>query len=241
MMKRWSDKYLGLAAILLGIALLAMHVGFKKALDEDEIQNLTRRFRGRNQYINAYAPDFVIERLDGTRWKLSEQLGTNIVVLNFFTTWCGPCRSEMEELDYFVDVHKGRPMAFLAIDVGERPEEVAAFLDEEQIALPVAVDEERSIADRYRINSYPTTIVILPEGRIVHYESGAIANADVSLAPIVNPYLTMIEKGSTFSLDDYFENVEYALPPRETDDAEESTNEVSAAENDDNEEGSDDE
>ena len=193
--------------LVLAAAALTFQLLFKDRIEDDDIQNLKRSFMWGRHYIGQYAPDFELTTLEGEAFRLSDHLGTNVVVLNFFTTWCGPCRSEMPELSYFVKEMEDDPVVFLAIDVKESPGQVAALLEDLEVTLPAAVDAEGTVAEKYRIGSYPTTVVISPHGRIVLYEAGAIANADVSLAPVVRMHFSALEHmPQGYGLDDYREN-----------------------------------
>ena len=213
-MKRLSDRQCLTLAGLTALLLIGFHAAFKKPLDSDEIEMLRSQFATQGQYLNQYAPPFQITRLDGTTFKLTEALGNNVVVLNFFATWCAPCREEMDELMHFIESTAEEPVVFLAISVGEKSEQVAAFLADESIHLPVAVDSEQAVAGKYRVEALPTTVVIYPNGSIRQYTTGAIANADVSLLPIVRAGSEVLRNQSDgVSIDPYIRGVEAQLPP----------------------------
>lgn len=213
-----SDKRLAIPILILGAILLAFQLTFKPRIDADNVRRLKDHFNRRGSFVGQYAPDFSAELLDGSTFRLSDVLGTNVVVINFFTTWCGPCRSEMDELTYFVESTREMPVVFLAIDVGEAPEDVAAFVDELELSFRVAVDQEKVIAGKYGLRAFPTTVVISPDGRIVSYETGAIANTDVSLMPLVKAFTRTLEHANTtFDLDDYRKNAPDRLVPEEPD------------------------
>jgi peroxiredoxin len=216
-MARLSDKqYLILTAIVFGL-IIVFHIAFKKRLDQEDIDRLKEHFSSRNQYLGEYAPDFTLQCTDGTTFTLSDCLATNVVILNFFTTWCGPCKSEMDEFTYLRKSMEGKPAVFLAIDVGEDRMSVKQFLNENDINLPVGIDKDKIIAGKYRLEAFPTTVVISPQGRILLYEEGAIANVDVSIVPFVRNYIEMLEHKETgFSLDLYFEEKKETLPERLT-------------------------
>ena len=178
--------------LLLAVGLVGFQLAFKKRPETKEVNQLKNLFTPHRSYLSQYAPDFALERLDGRPFKVSEQLGKNVVVLNFFATWCGPCRQEMPELEYFLDRQAGQPLVFLAIGVGADAAELRDFAKKLKIKLPMAADPDKQVAAQYRIRSFPTTVIIQPDGHIIMYESGAIANADVTLTPVVKMWMSLL-------------------------------------------------
>jgi len=230
-----DDKKTLLAILLFALCLVVFQAFFKPPIDNDAVNKLKSHFQFQGRYIGTYAPDFEVKSLDGETFRLSQQLGTNVIVLNFFTTWCGPCQREMDEFEYFVKKTKDQPIVFLAINVGEDRAQVKAFIKEEKISLRIALDRQKEIAAIYRIRAFPTTILINPEGRIMLYEVGAIANADVTLMPMINTFTRTLEKkGFEYNLDEYRKNARDRLPDMDetgkvnikTDHSSESTNTV---------------
>ena len=203
------DLYL---ILLLAVGLIGFQLVFKKRPEAKEVNQLKSLFSPHQSYQSQYAPDFMLERLDGRSFKLSEQLGKNVVVLNFFATWCGPCRQEMPELEYFLERQAGQPLVFLAIGVGADAAELRDFAKKLKLKLPMAGDPDKQVAAQYRIRSFPTTVVIQPDGHIIMYESGAIANADVTLTPVVKVWLGLSDKRSPCSLESYRKAAPRQLP-----------------------------
>ncbi len=208
-----------LLALLAGV--LAFHVSFKKQPDEKELRSFRRMFAMQKGYENHWAPDFEITLLNGESFRLSDHLGGNVVVLNFWATWCGPCRKEMPELVYFVEQHAGQPVVFVAINVGEPAEAVDRYMRSEEFTFTVGLDIDSEVANQYRIRGLPTTVIISPDGRIRLYESGAIDNADVTLTPVVSTYLHLIKDGRTMPVTSYFQQAPKQLPERKHFDDEE--------------------
>ena len=95
------------------------------------------------------------------------------VVLTFFATWCGPCRSEMPTLE---ELHRSRGddgLAVLAVSVDRRRDPVEPFVDEHRLTLPVFWDQRGEVGNAYRATSIPVSYVIDPGGRIVGMARGA--------------------------------------------------------------------
>lgn len=126
--------------------------------------------------IRQKAPDFTVNDKDGQPVKLSAFLGKP-VVLNFWASWCPPCRSEMPE---FEQVYRevGAEVNFMLVDLvdGQREtvEKGKGFISERRFTFPVYFDTAREAAYQYQINVIPTTIFIDREGYIVARVQGAL-------------------------------------------------------------------
>ena len=107
------------------------------------------------------APDFSVVAVDGTPIRLADFRGRT-VLLNFWATWCGPCRIEMPSLASFATEHPELVVIGLASDT---PEAVYKFVTEAGTPYPNAIAPKELLA-AYQINTYPTTVVINPDGTI---------------------------------------------------------------------------
>ena len=122
------------------------------------------------------APDFSMLNADGESVRLSDFLGTP-VVLNFWATWCPPCRGE---LPYFNEAYAeyGDRVAFLMTDLtdgqSETIEGAQAFVTEQGYVFPLCYDTEMEGAYAYRVNAIPTTYFINADGTIHSYQIGAL-------------------------------------------------------------------
>lgn len=111
------------------------------------------------------APDFTYLDDDGGTIALSDLRG-QVVVLNFWATWCAPCRYEMPYFERAYEEYAGKGVVILAVNVAESEAAVAEFLTEQNLNLPVLLDTDRAIASKYGINSYPTTLLVDRDGNI---------------------------------------------------------------------------
>lgn len=94
-------------------------------------------------------------------------------VLNFWATWCPPCRDEFPELNQFANAHIA-DIQFYAINIQESGEQVSGFLNSNGYALPVLLDIDGSITRNFRIRTVPTTIVVDSQGVIRYRKSGGV-------------------------------------------------------------------
>lgn len=125
--------------------------------------------------VGAQAPDFALQNLDGETVTLSGLRG-QVVLINFWATWCGPCRQEMPAIEARYN-HGG--FEVLAVDFGETAEQVQRFLDEIGVQLPVLLDSNGSVQELYRVRGYPTTFIIDQEGIVRFFHIGQMGEADL--------------------------------------------------------------
>ncbi|TCT20669.1 TlpA family protein disulfide reductase [Thiobaca trueperi] len=112
------------------------------------------------------APDFSLPGPDGRIYRLADDRGRP-VILNFWATWCPPCRAEMPSMQRAHDILAGE-VAVIAINVGDDAASIADFLVETPVNFPLPMDLETQIAPRYPMFGLPTTFIIDPEGRLVY-------------------------------------------------------------------------
>lgn len=113
------------------------------------------------------APDFSVALFDGSQLKLSELRG-KVVLLNFWATWCPPCRQELTRVQKdLIDRFAGRDFLFLPVSRGEKRSDVAAFREKTGYTFPMGLDSTRTIYDRYATNFIPRNYLIDRDGRII--------------------------------------------------------------------------
>lgn len=122
------------------------------------------------------APEFELLTLEGEAVKLSDFRGRAVLV-NFWATWCPPCRAEMPHMQKFHDVHADQDAVVLAVNLAatERDEgEIIDFLEEYQVTLPVVLDKEGDVMRLYQVRAYPTSYLIDADGIIRETFTGAV-------------------------------------------------------------------
>lgn len=113
------------------------------------------------------APDFTVQLFEGDELTLSSLKG-KVVWLNFWATWCPPCRAELKRVQAdVVDRFAGREFLFLPISREDTREQVAAFREQNGYTFTMGLDPERKIYDRYASNYIPRNFLIDREGRVV--------------------------------------------------------------------------
>lgn len=122
--------------------------------------------------IGHPAPDFTLPASDGSLISLAEFKGQP-VILNFWATWCGPCRAEIPALQAVWESPDSQGVIF-GIDVQEPAERVVAFMADYGMTYPVALDQSAEVARLYRVRAFPTTYFINSRGVIIDIYTGPL-------------------------------------------------------------------
>jgi thiol-disulfide isomerase/thioredoxin/outer membrane lipoprotein-sorting protein len=109
------------------------------------------------------APELALKGLDGQPFKLSEHKGS-VVVLDFWATWCGPCRAALPHLDEIYQQKRGDGLRVFAVDQGETDATVKAFVNDSKLGIPVILDPEGAGGAKYKVEGIPQTVVIGKNG-----------------------------------------------------------------------------
>jgi len=102
--------------------------------------------------------------LQGQRWS-SERLKGRAVVLNFWATWCPPCKEEMPSLQTLHEIGGGDPVV-IGVNVRETASHVRRYVQATGIQFPVVLDPQAELAKRYGVTAFPTTLLMAPDGRV---------------------------------------------------------------------------
>ena len=112
------------------------------------------------------AIEFSLKDLNGRETSLREFDG-RVVFLNFWATWCGPCRAEIPSMEQLYGELRDQGFTILAVNSQEPPEQVSAFVEESGMSFPVLLDAEGRIGAVYGVRAIPTTYIIGPQGAIL--------------------------------------------------------------------------
>jgi peroxiredoxin len=122
------------------------------------------------------APDFTLVGLDGQQHKLSDYKGKKVMV-NFWGTFCPPCKNEMPAIQHQFDKRDSQNVEFLGLNLGESKITVQGFIDQYKISFPILLDDNEATRKRYGVNQYPTTFFIAPDGKIAKIMIGEMNEA----------------------------------------------------------------
>jgi thiol-disulfide isomerase/thioredoxin len=143
---------------------------------------------------NALPPVTLTRYPDGTPLSLGAERG-NVVVLDFWATWCEPCKAALPEWDALAASYQGRNVHLYAVSVDEDPNKVAAFLQQVKVDVPVLLDRDAAVAEgTLHLQVVPTAFIIDPSGVIRGVHQG-YAPADVKgFAKEIDPLLGQASK-----------------------------------------------
>lgn len=132
------------------------------------------------------APGFTSPALSGGEIALDDHVG-DVVVVNFWATWCPPCKAEMPGINAFYERHQDEGLVVLAVNAKESESLVRPFIESNNFTFPVLLDPAGSVVNQYQVRSFPTTIVIDRDGVVRHIQVGMISEEE--LESIVVPLL----------------------------------------------------
>lgn len=119
------------------------------------------------------APDVQLPLIDGGKLDLAAHRGEDVVVLDFWAIWCPPCIKSLPELDAIAKDYADKSVAVYAVNQGEDPAEIAAFLRSGNLTLPVARDPGFAAARDYLVEAIPQTVIIGKDGLVKRVHVGA--------------------------------------------------------------------
>jgi peroxiredoxin len=119
----------------------------------------------------AQAPDFTLRTLDGQKLRLGEQRG-RVVLVNFWATWCGPCRQEMPHLNKLYEKYKSSGFVLLGVNVDDDTRQAAGVADKLGVKFPVLPDADKRVSKQYDLSAMPSTVLIDRDGKVRYLHRG---------------------------------------------------------------------
>ncbi|QDS87050.1 Thiol-disulfide oxidoreductase ResA [Rosistilla ulvae] len=152
---------------------------------------------GPHPLVGKPAPEFEAPLMDDSTLNLSKHLGKDVVILDFWATWCGPCRLAMPVISEVAEEFKDKGVVLYAINNAESKAEIEAFLKQSKLAITVARDEDSSIAMTYQVTGFPMTVMIGKSGKVenVHLGFQSLEN----LREQLTTELSVLSKGESLT------------------------------------------
>ncbi len=132
------------------------------------------------------APDFELMTLDGKTAVLEDYAG-DVILINFWATWCPPCKAEMPAINAFYEANQEKGLTVLGINAQEDRGTVSKFIATSGFTFPILLDSAGNVARQFQVNSYPTTIIVDRTGTIQTIHNGLITAEQ--LETLVTPHL----------------------------------------------------
>ncbi len=111
------------------------------------------------------APDFTLRSLDGPNLRLQEQRG-RVVLVNFWATWCGPCRQEMPHLNRLYEKYRAAGFTLLGVNIDDDARNAAGLSTKLGLKFPVLLDTDKKVSHLYDLATMPSTVLIDRDGRV---------------------------------------------------------------------------
>lgn len=167
-MKKQTRSILRISIISSIVILLAVTLWFNLTSETQTIQ------------VGDDAIDFQLERLDGDTVQLSDINEDKGVILNFWGTWCEPCREEMPDMNQIYN-EGHQDYEIIAVNVSEGEQQINQFLAslDEALDFPIALDRNRDVTQAYQVGPLPTTIAINKNGVVVDKQEYQLTKDDI--------------------------------------------------------------
>lgn len=162
-----KTKYI--LAVLAAVLAIGWYAAGSNVAADEEKQPVARPAAG--VLVGNTLQEFTLLNAEGQKSKVGSP--GKVTVINFWATWCPPCRAEMPELDVFARKHSA-DVNFFAINIQEAPDKVSEYLQQNNLTMPVLFDKQGDVARTFRINAIPTTIVADKQGVIRFRKSGPV-------------------------------------------------------------------
>jgi thiol-disulfide isomerase/thioredoxin len=144
---------------------------------------------GPKALIGKEAPNFKLDLLAGGEVELSKLEGKNVVLLDFWATWCPPCREVMPALLEVSNEYKPKGVRYLAVNLREDKDKISAYLKSAKLDIEVPLDKDGKIAELYRVEGIPTMAIVDKKGIVREVHVGATPNVKADLKKALDKIL----------------------------------------------------
>ncbi|MEE8045656.1 MAG: TlpA disulfide reductase family protein [Dehalococcoidia bacterium] len=134
--------------------------------------------------LREEAPDFTLKSLEGSNLRLEEYRG-QVVLINFWASWCGPCRQEMPVLDRLHHRYEDTGFAVLGINVEGDSGSAQEIVDKTNVTFPILLDDGQKVSELYSLEAMPSTVVVDRDGVIRYIHRGYKPGDEVKYVEVV--------------------------------------------------------
>ncbi|WP_425060674.1 Thiol-disulfide oxidoreductase ResA [Sporomusa carbonis] len=171
MSKRFIILAVAVVSITIAIGFFAMQPA---QVPDTETSN--KSTTGAGAAVGSKLSEFTLAALDGKTVRVAP--AGSVIVLNFWATWCPPCRQEMPELNAFARKYNSKAV-LLAVNIQESAGKVDEFMRQNEYTMNVLLDKDGEVARNFRISAIPTTLVVDKNGFIKYRKSGPVTAAEL--------------------------------------------------------------
>ncbi len=116
-------------------------------------------------------PDFTLKAMSGDNLRLEEHRG-QVILVNFWASWCGPCRQEMPILDQIHDRYSDMGFTVLGVNVDKDPKKARRIADQVNVSFPLLLDEKQKVSKTWDVSAMPYTVLIDRDGQVQYIHRG---------------------------------------------------------------------
>jgi peroxiredoxin len=157
---------------------------FTPAADWEEVDHLFGE--GGEETIHPLlglaAPAFTLEQLAGGKTDLARHRDKDVVILDFWATWCGPCRKALPTIAKVAKGYRDKGVVFYAVDLEEEPDDVRKFLADQRLDIPVVLDRDGEVGKLYRAEGIPQTVLVGKDGTVQVVHVGLLPDLETRLS-----------------------------------------------------------
>lgn len=128
--------------------------------------------------VAAQAPDFTLRSSNGPNLRLQEQRG-RVVLINFWATWCGPCRQEMPQLAKLYDKYREAGFVILGVSVDDDTRKATDVANRLGLTFPVLLDNEKTVSQLYDLSTMPSSFLIDRNGKVRYVHKGYVSGTEL--------------------------------------------------------------
>jgi len=174
-----ADKYkkiiFGVVVVVIIAAIVIIQNPFKQS---ESIIGELQNNENTGLDIGNQAPDFILKSLEGNNVQLSSFRNKKAVVVNFWATWCPPCREEMPAFEEIFLKNKDK-LVILGVDLQEKEETIKEFLLEIPVTYPLLLDPDKEVKELYNVFTQPVTYFIDKSGIIIDKKFGPLIPQEI--------------------------------------------------------------